>query len=348
MNGAKRRRGSPLKQYGIVQQGEWPSGADHHMAFQSSSLDRITSRLASLSRRNVAVEVARRARDQPSPPNHHLILYEYEASPWCRLVREYATILDLQIHIRPCPRQTLFLEGAFDASSRFRPEAMGYLQQYHQTDDLTFPLLVDQTDSTREPVVIIQSYDILNHLWDRYGQNVLTTSEQAPRADQRINSTNIPFPFRFLSLAAPAYFRPWPTCGILQTPSLWNKEENDEVVLYQAEGCPESRLVREVLCTLEVPYLSIPMGNGSSHQLPNNTAKAEIPVLIDGDSVLQGADDCRNYLWNKYRDATNSAVPRWWNLPPKQNIGRAGSFGIGAYTAFVRGSRAFVPKRALE
>jgi hypothetical protein len=312
------------------------------------SLNHATSRLASLSRWNVAVDAAKRMRDRPSPPHHHLILYEYEASPWCRLVREYATILDLQLHIRPCPRQTLFLEGAFDVNSRFRPEAMEYLKQYHQTDDLTFPMLVDQTDdssTSNNPIVKMQSYDILEHLWERYGQGVLPTSGDALRPDQRRNSNKIPFPLRFLSLAAPSYFRPWPTCGILQTPSLWNNDENRELVLYQAEGCSESRLVREMLCTLELPYLSIPKTNESSHQLP--TTMNDIPVLVDNDSVIQGADECRRHLWNKYKDP-NSALPQWWNLPPQQNIGRAGSFGIGAYTAFVRGNRAFVPDKAFE
>jgi len=62
-------------------------------------------------------------------------------------VREHATILGLAMRIRPCPRQTLFLEGAFDISSRFWPEAMTYLKRYCDTDELTFPLLVDETDA---------------------------------------------------------------------------------------------------------------------------------------------------------------------------------------------------------
>lgn len=86
-----------------------------------------------------------------------------EASPWCRLVRKHTTILGLAMRIRPCPRQTLFLEGAFDVSSRFRPEAMTHLKRYCDTDELTFPLLVDETDAggTTDPTVVHHSYDIL-------------------------------------------------------------------------------------------------------------------------------------------------------------------------------------------
>jgi glutathione S-transferase len=239
------------------------------------------------------------------------------------------------------------MEGAFDASSRFRPEAMNYLQTHRHTDDLTFPLLVDATTTQDKPIVLTQSYDILEHLWKNYGQNVLPNQH---RPDQKWNSSQIPFPLRFLSLAGPSYMRPWPTSGILQTPSLWDKNVTKELTLYQAEGCPESRLTREVLCTLELPYQSIPVGHNSSNSLPVdgiNNAHNNTPVLIDGDYTLQGAHACSEHLWNKYRDP-NGKLPVWWNPKPYPNLGRAGSFGVGAYTAFLTGSRAFVPSQAMQ
>jgi len=332
-----------------------------------SLLNRWSSRLASQMRPGVGLIPAKRSNDDDNdtskeeaaattkttmtpPPKHHLILYEYEASPWCRLVREYATILNLSIHIRPCPRQTLFLEGAYDSRSRFRPEAMEYLQTYQHTDDLTFPLLVDKTkeESTNDdPIVIHQSYDILVHLWERYGQTVLPNER---RPDKFWNSNQIPFPIRFLSLASPSYFRLSPTCGILQSPSRWttttteidknnnNDQKEKELYLYQVEGCPESRLVRETLCTLEIPYLSIP------------TTTDVVVRLVDGDRKMEGADMCCDYLWKEYHDERQS-LPTWWNMPlkeKKKNIGKSGSFGVGAYTAFLRGSRAFVPEQALR
>ena len=317
-----------------------------------SRWDKLASRLATRLRGNIGLEAAVR-RGLP-PPKHRLILYEYEASPWCRLVREYATILNLSLHIRPCPRQTLFLEGAFDASSRFRPEAMNYLQTHRHTDDLTFPLLVDATAAAAvaakedKPIVVTQSYDILEHLWKNYGQNVLPNQH---RPDQKWNSSQIPFPLRFLSLAGPSYLRPWPTSGVLQTPSLWDEKSTHKLTLYQAEGCPESRLTREILCTLELPYQSIPVGQNSSNSLPvdgDDTSNAlHTPVLIDGDYTLQGAHACIEHLWNNYRDP-NGKLPVWWNPKPSPNLGRAGSFGVGAYTAFLTGSRAFVPSQAMQ
>lgn len=302
-----------------------------------SAAGKLASSVASRVRGNLGVTAASRRRP---PPDHKLTLYEYEASPWCRLVREYATTLDLKLHVRPCPRQTLFLEGAFDASSRFRPQAMAHLKSHRQRDDLTFPLLVDQTNG--DLIVLTQSYEILDHLWREYGQDVLPNQR---RPDQKWNSTKIPFPLRFMSLAAPSYIRPWPTSGLLQTTSVWDNKCYSELKLYQAEGCPESRLIREVLCTLEIPYLSTPVGNGSYYKLPDG--EQSIPVLVDNNLTLQGADDCIQYLWENYRDPRNP-LPRWWNNRPAKNLGREGSFGVGAYAAFVRGSRAFVPSKAMD
>jgi Glutathione S-transferase, N-terminal domain len=311
-----------------------------HQAMKLSRTDKLASQLATRLRGRVGVSAAARARP---PPDHHLVLYEYEASPWCRLVREYATILDLNIHIRPCPRQTLFLEGAFDASSRFRPEAMDLLKSHRQTDDLTFPLLVD--DTYGYPIVLAQSYEILEHLWEHYGQDILAGENYERRPDQRWNSTNIPFPLRFLSLVAPSYLRPWPTSGVLQTASEFDEKSGKELTSYQAEGCPESRLTREVLCTLEIPYLSVAVGKGSLNTLPDGMDGT--PVLVDEYVTLQGADKCTQHLWDTYRNP-NSKLPKLWSKRLTQNLGREGSFGIGAYTAFLKGSRAFVPPRALK
>ena len=136
------------------------------------------------------------------------VVHEYEASPWCRLIREYLTILGLTAEIRPCPRQTLFMEGAFTAASRFRPEALRHLQSVGRDEnDLKFPVLVDES-SPNKPVVLAESYDILGHLWENYSESVLQASDSPSlrrRPDQVMNNPKIPFPLRFLSLAGPSF-----------------------------------------------------------------------------------------------------------------------------------------------
>ena len=52
-----------------------------------------------------------RAAPQPPLP---LVLYDMEACPYCRRVREAFTALHLDVEIRPCPKNGL----------RFRPEAI--------------------------------------------------------------------------------------------------------------------------------------------------------------------------------------------------------------------------------
>jgi len=87
----------------------------------------------------------RRARQ----PARHLQLYEFEACPYCRLVREALTELDLDALIFPTPH----------GGKRFRPkvEQLGGRQQ--------FPFLVDP--NTGESMY--ESADIIAYLYRRYG-----------------------------------------------------------------------------------------------------------------------------------------------------------------------------------
>ena len=365
----------------------FPSLANKIMPKLIFSWNRWSSRLASRLRFNSAQSPAPRLANAP-PPRHRLILYDYEASPWCRLVREQATILNLQLQIRPCPRQTLSLEGAYDETSRFRSQAMKhYKLKFPDKDDLTFPLLVDKTpqythkNGSKDPVVIHQSYEIIQHLWRHYGQDVITRKmreHNEARPDQLINDNRIPFPIKFLSLAGPSYLRPFPTCGLLQMAS--KNYIDDEITLYHLEGCPDSRLVRELLCCLELPYTSVvavpkhPVGDDNKDVLsasfmhdthviiPRMTIRAA--SIDDSDNfrdkevderslpvaTLVGAADCVDYLWETYWDNAQP-LPTWWqSLPkgPEKNLGRRGSFALGAYTAFLKGNRALVPQEALD
>mmetsp|Transcript_18041 Transcript_18041/g.27276 ORF Transcript_18041/g.27276 Transcript_18041/m.27276 type:complete len:217 (-) Transcript_18041:338-988(-) len=203
--------------------------------------------------------------------------------------------------------------------------------------DLTFPLLVDATNDSA--VVLKESYEILQHLWQTYGETIVPSRINGNRRpDQRVNDSQIPFIFRFLSLAGPSYLRPFPTCGLLQTPSNYNNKSSLPIVLHQAEGCPESRLVREILCTLEIPY----------HSVSSTSAENNHPMLeIASDTTLHGAKACTDYLWESFHDTTK-ALPTLINPVPRSNLGRSGSFPIGAYIAFVKGSRALVPPDAMK
>src|SRR5690606_15746712 len=87
------------------------------------------------------------ARGAAEQPAKHLQLYEFEACPFCRLVREALTALDLDALIYPTPH----------GGKRFRPkvEKLGGRQQ--------FPYLVDP--NTGESMY--ESGDIIAYLYQR-------------------------------------------------------------------------------------------------------------------------------------------------------------------------------------
>jgi hypothetical protein len=79
-----------------------------------------------------------------SPP----ILYEYEASPFCRKVREACAMLDLTVEYRPCP-------GARQGWSNIQAQTTGGKR--------TVPLLIDGD------VAMFESDDIIRYLFNTYG-----------------------------------------------------------------------------------------------------------------------------------------------------------------------------------
>lgn len=316
-----------------------------------SKFDLWASTLASsFFRGNAAKKVAPRRKP---PPVHNLTLYDFEASPWCRLVREQATILDLNLNIRPCPRESIYLQGAYTNRSRFRPAAHLALKQLKEgSSSLTFPILVDKTLPNQD-IVLKESYYIVQHLWENYGRDVIPSrGRNNRRPDQVVNSSKLPFPIRFLSLAGPSYLRCRPHHGLMRVPSVYIPADEEttqhygfKFTLYQVEGCPDSRLVREVLCSLELPYFSISCADGSYSIIPAEVTN--IPTLLvdagKDSKALVGYLDIIPFLWQTFHDKSD-VEPSWFDRISKiENVGQEESFGMAAYTAFLRGRRAFVP-----
>ena len=100
------------------------------------------------------------ARGSVKQPARHLKLYEFEACPYCRLVREALTELDLDALIYPTPH----------GGKRFRPKVaeLGGKQQ--------FPFLVDP--NTGESMY--ESDAIIDYLYRRYGGRPAPTAFVAP------------------------------------------------------------------------------------------------------------------------------------------------------------------------
>lgn len=149
-------------------------------------------------------------------PAQPLILYEYEACPYCRRVREALTALHLDAEIRPCPRN----------GQRFRPEAL------RRGGKRQFPLLVDPNTQT----TLYESRDIVAYLFRTYG-----SGEVPPRCR----------PSWLLSaLNVLAFFSRMGRGGFARA----SRAPAQPLALWSFEGSPYSRLVRERLCELELPY----------------------------------------------------------------------------------------------
>ncbi|MDE2148289.1 MAG: glutathione S-transferase N-terminal domain-containing protein [Gammaproteobacteria bacterium] len=158
-------------------------------------------------------------------PERLLELYEFEACPYCRRVREALTALDLDALIYPCPA----------GGQRFRPHVveLGGKSQ--------FPLLLDPNTDTR----LYESGDIIDYLARRYDGH-------APR---------LPAPLvgiTQLSGGLATIAR-----GLRGAGARPSRAPAQPLELYGFESSPYTRLVREVLCELELPYISRSAGKAS-------------------------------------------------------------------------------------
>lgn len=146
-----------------------------------------------------------------------LRLYDIEGSPYCRAVREALTALHLDVEIYPCPK----------GGSRFRPEAERLAGKQQ------FPLLVDPNTNT----VMLESADIVDYLFKTYGNG------RTPSAYQKgLFKT----PASMLAEAVRGLR------GINVRPA---HVPEKMLELWSFEASPYTRLVRERLTELEIPYV---------------------------------------------------------------------------------------------
>ncbi len=146
-----------------------------------------------------------------------LRLYDMEGCPFCRAVREALTALHLDVEIYPCPK----------GGTRFRPEAerLGGKQQ--------FPLLVDPNTNT----VMYESQDIIDYLFLHYGNGRTPTA------------------YRPGLLKTPAAMLAGAVRGLRGITARPSRQPAGLLELWSFEASPYSRLVRERLTELEIPYV---------------------------------------------------------------------------------------------
>ncbi len=150
-------------------------------------------------------------------PDKMLQLYDIENCPYCRLVREVLTELDLDAEIYPCPK----------SGQRFRPELV------ERGGKAQMPYLVDRNTG----VEMYESLDIIEYLFDTYAKRALPRKWRAGKL-QTLGS---------MLASAPRVSR-----GEQAHPG---RLPESLLELYSFESSPYARLVRELLCEMEIPYV---------------------------------------------------------------------------------------------
>ena len=177
-------------------------------------------------------------------PAKLLELYEFEACPFCRKVRDALTELDLETMIYPCPK----------GGTVFRPKAIAL------GGKAQFPYLVDPNTETR----MYESDDIVAYLFKTYGGRAPGLLVRGPLAT--------------VSSSVASAFRP--TGGTHARPS---KRPSKPLELWSFEASPFCRIAREALCELELPYRLHNVGkNGAGRTaFVERSGKMMVPYLVD-------------------------------------------------------------------
>jgi len=220
-------------------------------------------------------------------PRRLLELYDFEACPYCRLVREAMSEMDLDALVRPCPKN----------GKRFRPDVR------RLGGKLQFPFLVDPNTGQ----TLYESADIIEYLARTY--EAPATGTRGPRRSLRVLTAQ----------AAGAVRLPR---GLRARPSHKPKQPLE---LYSFESSPFSRLTREVLCELEIPYRlrnmakavwpdmgppwvrtrlfpDTPVAGRNRKRLLELTGRLQVPYLLDpntGESMFE-SDRIAAYLESTY------------------------------------------------
>ncbi len=178
-------------------------------------------------------------------PEQMLELYDFEACPFCRKAREALSILDLDALIRPCPK----------GGRRFRPELV------ERGGKAQFPYLVDPNTG----VELYESDAIVATLFESYGEGRPPLQLTLPiLKDVSVQLASLWRPMRGLRARA-------------------SREPEQPLELYSYELSPFSRLAREALCELELPYRLRNVARGSPRReaFLSRSGKMMVPYLVD-------------------------------------------------------------------
>mmetsp|Transcript_4675 Transcript_4675/g.10455 ORF Transcript_4675/g.10455 Transcript_4675/m.10455 type:complete len:349 (+) Transcript_4675:31-1077(+) len=181
-------------------------------------------------------------------PEQPIILYEFEGCPFCKKVREACSYLDLDVLYYPCPR----------GSPNYRP-LVGKEGGKEQ-----FPYLVDPNVD----MAMYESDDIIRYLFKTYG----------PGEDAEIPAILSSSPLNAISAGLSLL----PRMGAGSTYTSAKKPEQP-LVYWGYEASPFCKIVREVLCELELPHVMKNCARGSPKrdEMVEKYGLFQVPLLED-------------------------------------------------------------------
>ena len=255
-------------------------GGGDAAAPRNRTLEVATSGFASIARLPFGskVDEACIARPAGAVPKEPIILYEFEACPFCRRVREALSQLDLTVEVRPCPKDAV--------KHRTEVEAMG--------GKLTFPFLVDPNTEAGKGGMY-ESEDICRYLYATYGNG-------AEFPEGIISTTVLTGWMPTLLRAGRGMTR------YANATTHAGAADLKPLTLFNYEGNQFARLAREALCELELPYTLFNCGKGSPKRATLTEVAGEgasVPYLVDpntGQNVSE-SEEIVAYLFKTYGGA---------------------------------------------
>jgi len=214
--------------------------------------------------------------DRRAEPKQMLELYDFEACPYCRKVRETLSELDLDYLAHPVahgsPRRTALAELG------------GKVQ---------VPYLVDPNTGTR----LYESDEINDYLNDTYsGGKRAGWSLPIPSVLDNLVS----------ALASGARLGRGGSCTVRT-----QRSGLKPLTLYNMEGSPYCRKVREALSELDLEHVvrNVPKGSPKRAELASRGGKVQVPYLIDPNTAreMYESDDIIVYLAKEYRSGHRAA-----------------------------------------
>ncbi len=204
-------------------------------------LDVATSLAATIARLGAGLSVS----PLGPRPKQPLELYEFEACPYCRKVREALSALDLEARVFPCPKD--------GPHYRAQVKKRGGKAQ--------FPFLVDP-NTGRE---LYESNDIVTYLFAQYGAGAA------------------PLPLRLGPLTDVSSFIASAARPGLGGRYVAARQPKQPLELWSFEASPFCRIVRERLSALELPYLlhNVAKGSPSRAKFIKRAGKMMVPYLVD-------------------------------------------------------------------